>query len=233
MIRAADELESVARAHERRLHDACCGDGSDLPPRLALYRRLVRGNLLGVMQGVLPRTSHALGETLSLAVDRLLRAGGPRTPHLRDVPAEIVLLARADWTPWQDELARFELAEFRVSYQARELPVVTGALALDAPLALAGPLALESFTLAVQEPRARPDAHTLLFYRDADERVRTLRLTPMAAALLREVLAGSSVHHALSIAASECGLALDEPTLTSTAAFFDDLSERGVLLGAR
>lgn len=218
--------------NERRFVAACTDAEPPRSPVLALYRRLVRGNVTGVVHGVLPRTAAALGVRLEEAVDEFLRLQGPRTPHLRDVPGELVACVGARWPLSTRELARLELTEFHISYAERCSPPVAGPLAMDAALAFAGPLALEAFGHAVQDDPTVVDPHALLFYRDASEHVRTLRLTPMAQVLVREALAGETMQHALITATTECGLALDETTLTSTARFLDDLSERGVLLGA-
>lgn len=220
-----------ARDNERRFVAACTGRGA-ISPVLALYRRLVRGNVLGVVRGVLPRTVRGLGERLEAEVERFLRDRGPATHHVRDVPAELVACVASQWPPALRDLARFELTEFEISYAPRTAPDVLGDLSMTAPLALRGPLALESFAYAVQTETLPPDPHGVLFYRDDDERVRTLRLSPMAHVLLREALAGARFDHALLTAASECSTSLDEVALASTARFLDDLSERGILLGA-
>ena len=221
-----------AQANEARFVDACA-HGVAAGPVFALYRRLVRGNVLTLMRGVLPRTSEALGDRLDAEVAAFLHERGARTPHARDVPFELVAHCGSRWQPWLHDLARLELTEFRVSYAARDGADARGELTMGAPLALRGPLALETFEHAVQadDPSA-PEPHTLLFYRDAEEDVRTLRLTPMAHALLAGALAGASLQSALVSAAATCGLALDETTLGSTAHFLDDLTERGIVLGA-
>ncbi len=221
-----------AQANEARFL-AACAHGQDDSAVLALYTRLVRGNVRSLVQGILPRTAHALAARLESEVAAFLHERGAKTPHARDVPFELVAHCGARWEPWLHELARLELAEFRVSYAERGAAEARGELALDAPLALCTPLVLESFAFAVQadDPTA-PDAHALLLYRDADEHVRTLRLTPMAHALLLDALAGASLQSALASAAAHCGLELDAASLESTARFLDDLSERGIVRGA-
>lgn len=223
---------SAARDNERRFYHACTQEAAELPPVLALYRRLVHGNVSSVLRGVLPRTAGALAHRLEAEVDAFLRERGPATPHVRDVPFELVALRSHGWDAWTCELSRLELAEFRIGYAERSAPTVAGPLAMEAPIALCGPLALERFAWSVQASEPTADPHALLFYRDADEQVRTLRLSAMAQVLLREALAGQTLQHALVTAAAEAGLVLDPPTLTSTARFLDDLSERGVVLGA-
>ena len=223
---------SAARTNERRFVEACTGSEPPASPVLALYRRLVRGNVLGVVRGVLPRTALARGDGLELDVDAFLRTRGPTTPHVRDVPAELVACVAHAWEPALRELARFELVSFQIGYAPRAEPEVHGEIAMDRALALRGPLALEAFDHAVQGDGASSDPHALLFYRDESENVRILRLSPMAHVLVQEALTGARFDRALTAAAAACELALDETTLASTARFLDDLAERGILLGA-
>ena len=217
-----------AQQNEARFLAAFRGAPDD--PVLALYKRLVHGNVLGVLRGVLPRTAAARGPLLASDVDTFLRGAGPRTAHVRDVPAELVRSADA-WPAWVRELARFELVDFETSYATRGTPAAHGEIALDAPLVFREPVRLESFELAVQTEPQRRDPHALLFYRDDDDAVRTLRLSPMAAVMTARALTGETMQSALIAAATAVGLQLDEDTLASAARFLDDLSERGVLLG--
>lgn len=223
---------TAARNNEARFV-AACAQGHHAGPVFALYRRLVRGNVSGVFRGVLPRTADAIAERLDADVDVFLAGHGARTAHARDVPFELVAQVAERWEPWVQELARLELAEFRASYAERTEAACAGDLALDAPLALRGPLAIETFEFAVQaEDATVRDPHALLLYRDAAEDVRTLRLTAVAHGLLSRALSGAVLQDALTEAVHAAGLALDETILGSTAHFLDDLTERGIVLGA-
>lgn len=237
-----EQRSSAPAHHQRALAEVCRGARAPWDARAALVRRLVLSNLRSVLHGVLPRTVDALGARFEEDLTWFLRERGPRTPHVRDVPAEFARAIEARWRAadltWIAELARFEHTDFRASFAPRSegVPsddVVRGELTLDAPLALRGPLLLESFTYAVQEDdAARADPHTLLWYRDDAELARTLRLTPMAAALMRRWMAGECLQDAMVAAATEIGVTLDEPTLTRAAHFLDDLCARGIVLGA-
>src|SRR5437762_8720305 len=67
------------------------------PPRLALYRRLVRNNVTDVVATMLERTKKRLDAAAPGVFDRTIDAwlaeAAPRTPHLRDVPAELLAWA--------------------------------------------------------------------------------------------------------------------------------------------
>lgn len=100
------------------------------PPRLAVYRRLIRNNLTGVTFKMLARTRNRLnaqgtGEGgLGLfdgSFAAFLHERGPRTHYLRDVPHEFLAWAEARWRAdqtfprWAVDLARHELSEYELA----------------------------------------------------------------------------------------------------------------------
>jgi hypothetical protein len=78
-----------------------------------------------------------------------------------------------------------------------------------------------------------PRATFLLIYRSPEHDVRYLELSPVAEAILRRLLEGSTLEAALVRGSSEGGVPLDDSVLAGTAQFLADLAERGVLLGPR
>jgi hypothetical protein len=78
-------------------------------------------------------------------------------------------------------------------------------------------------------PEPAPTA--LFVYRDPEHDVRYLELSPVAAALLEDLLAGASLKHAVLHACKKTGT---EPAsaLDGTAKLLADLARRGALLGA-
>lgn len=218
-------------------------------PRLALYRKLVRGNVVGVCEAILERgfahlEAHAKG-AWDAAVDAYLEASGPRTPHLRDVPSELVpvllprLASDRRVPPYVAELFVLELAEFRVG-AAPDEPTREGLgdVAADAGVVLRGPSArlvcAHAVHLATVDPSAPPPpVPTHLFvHRDAAHEVRVVVLTPFADALLVRLLAGDTLGAAIAGAAAAHGTALTEGLLNEVAKWLADFGERGILLGA-
>ena len=220
---------------QRAILRACFDEEADLaalPPRVAVYRRLVRNTLHGVAHKLLPRTRERMGDAFDRDLARFLAERGPRTHYLRDVPAEFVAWAAPRWTdPSLVDLARHEIASFAIATLPYVAEPPAEEVALDRGLLLSSLARIERFGHAVHEepPTAREVA--LLYYRDRDHELRTLELTPLAAALL--LRAEAPLKDAIAAACEETGVAMNDETLASIARLLADLGERGVLLGAR
>jgi hypothetical protein len=211
----------------------------------------VRHNVTGVIGTMLERTRARLearvpGE-LDRAVASFLDEVGPRTPHMRDVPAEFLAYATPRWRAdarlprWLVDYAELELIDFTIGVAPRPLPPPPLAeVTADRPLVFAEPKRLIHLEWAVNllpegdllaEPEARPV--TLLVYRDAEHRSRFLELTPLAAEILERLFLGDALGAAMVAACLEKKHALDDSVLGGAARLLADLGERGVLLGAR
>ena len=220
------------------------------PPRLAVYRDLVRNSITSVVLRMLPRTRARMNRACRGRFDDDLAAfldeSPPRTHYLRDVPAEFLAWAAPRWRaagdvpPYLVDLAGHELAHFAVgaaeSARARE---DAGELAIDRPLVFVGSARLARHAFAVHElsgdegddtaPAARDVA--LLTFRDAEHAVRWMELTPLAAAILERLLAGEPLGAAVSAACAEHATA-PAAVLPAIATLLADLAARGVILGA-
>jgi hypothetical protein len=221
------------------------------PRRLALYRRLVRHNVTGVVDTMLEITRARLDRHVPGEFDRMVTAfldeQGPRTPHLRDVPAELLAYAAPRWRDdarlpaWMVDHAELELSDFTVGVAPRPLPPPPLAdVAIDRPLVFADPHKLLHLGWAVNrmsrdDLEAVPEQSeiSVLVYRDAEHRSRFLELTPLAGAILERLLAGAPLGQAMTSACQAKGYALDDAVLAGAARLLADLGERGVLLGAR
>jgi hypothetical protein len=221
------------------------------PRRLWLYRRLLRNNVVHVVEAMLERTKArveaAAPGAFGRTIDAWLAEVGPRTPHLRDVPSELLAWAAPRWAadarlpPWIVDYAELELADFTVGVAARPAPPPPLAeVAADRPLVFGDPRRLVRLGWAVHEVpagdvRAAPDKRdvAILVYRDGEHRTRFLELTPLAAAILEELFAGRPLAEAVGQACHASGALLDEAVLGGAAKLLADLGERGVLLGAR
>jgi hypothetical protein len=222
----------------------------EAPPRLAVYRSLVRNGLARVIARMLPRTrarmNAACAGRFDTDVARFLEDAAPRTHYLRDVPRELFAWAEPRWRSsaevpaYLPDLAAHELAAFAVA--AAEDPgegaASVGEVALDRPVVLAGSARLATYAWAVHALDDDVDATglparrdvNLLGYRDAEHVVRWLALTPLAGAIVGRLLAGETLGAAI---AGACAAFATAPADVGAdvAKLLADLGERGVLRG--
>lgn len=250
---APEELERDLRAFlvrhgiEAEDADAICAS----PPRLALYRRLVRNNLTGVTWKMMPRARARLNALASGAFDAsfdaFLATIGPRTHYLRDVPGEFFAWAGPRWAgdlafpPYVADLAAHELAVFQVAALpgAPAAPAIVDP-ALDRALVFSESRRLMRYRFAVHElpddpedltpPEARPVA--LLVYRDADHDVDWLEVSALGGSILDALFAKQTLRDAIASGCRAAGVVLSDAVLADTARLLADLGARGVLLGA-
>jgi hypothetical protein len=218
------------------------------PPRLGIYRRLVRNNLEGVTRKLLARTRARFVGAFDETFDAFLEEVGPRTHYLRDVPSEFLAWAGPRWAARTDvpsyagDLATHELVEFAVSIapKPKELEAL-GEITVELRLVFADALRLVRYAHAVHSLPSEVDDRTvpaggsvaLLVYRDDTDTVRFLELTPLAASLTERLLAGTPLAAALGPACAENKITLDDAVLADVARLLADFGERGILLGAR
>jgi hypothetical protein len=219
--------------------------------RLGIYRRLVRHNVVAVIDTMLEQTRARLEARVPGEMDRsvamFLDEVGPRTAHLRDVPSEFLAYAAPKWRDdarlprWIVDHAELELSEFTIGVAPRPLPPPPLAeVTADRPLVFGEPKRIVHLGWAVHtmprenvlaEPEARPVS--ILVYRDPEHASRFLELSPLAAAILERLFAGEPLARAIGAACSATAHAVDDSVLAGAAHLLADLGERGVLLGAR
>jgi len=243
------DLEGFLRRHGLPEEDVAAICAS--PPRLALYRRLIRNNVVGVTQRMMPRARARLNAGDGLfdrTFDAFLDARGPRTHYLRDVPAEFLAWATPRWqsdpaTPaYIADLAAHELVEFEIcAMPTAPAPPPLSDIALDRSLVFADARRVMRYAHAVhllpaeEDDRSIPEPGetTLLVYRDSAHVARFLELSPLAAEILERLFAGEPLGEAVARACAASGHSLTDAILADTARLLADLGDRGVLLGAR
>jgi hypothetical protein len=245
---AFDDLDAYLTRHGVAKEDAEAILAS--PRRLGLYRQLVRHNVVKVIGVMLERTRDRLEALAPGVFDRtvtaFLKDRGPRTPHLRDVPGELLAWAAPRWRAdmdlpsWVADYAELELVDFTIGVAPRPLPPPPLAeVTADRPLVFADPrvmvdLAWAVHELPVDDVKAKPERREvhLLVYRDAHHQTQYLDLTPLAAAILERLFAGRALGLAMREACESTGQELDDVVLAGAARLLATLGERGILLGA-
>jgi len=249
-------LEGPGDLEERALRSGVSAEDlavlAQAPERLALYRRLVRNNLLGVTSKMMPRTRACLNDVgrgaFDESFDAFLAEAAPRTHYLRDVPAEFLAWAGPRWTAnatlprFAADLAAYELLHFQI---AAAPPLVNAEavadLALDRQLVFCPACRLVRYAHKVHllpeavEDRSEPAAGdvALFVYRDPENDVRCLELSRLAAAIAARLLEGDALGVAVAAACRDEGTAMGSDVLASTARMLADWGKRGILLGAR
>ncbi|MEZ4451689.1 MAG: DUF692 family protein [Nannocystaceae bacterium] len=217
--------------------------------RVDVYRRLVRGNLRGLLARLLPRTLARLGDAATIWIDAWLAEVGPRSRILRELALEWVAWVTPRWAADPSipgdlvDLVRHEAIEIEVGGAPDEgggpTPEVADAFTIASRLRFDPSLRLQTYAHRVHElPESIDDRSAaaagrcvLLIYRDAEHEVRFLELSPLAEATVRRLLEGASVAVAIAGAAASIGEAVDDPLLARIAALLADLSARGIVRG--
>jgi hypothetical protein len=218
-------------------------------PRFWLYRELVRNNMRGVVRDLAPRAtalfdSRAQG-ALEESIDAFLREEGVRSHYFRDVPSEWLAWARphlardARVPRFLVDLAAWELFWFRVQTAERaSRPDSLLDVAPDRALVFESPALLASFEHRIhiyEDDAPDPDAAPthLLGYRTSTGEAKLLELTPLAAAVVRELQAGTPLARAIPAACAAQNVAVTEAVLADVAKLLSDLASNEIILGAR
>jgi hypothetical protein len=222
----------------------------EAPPRMGVYRTLVRSGLLSVVSSLMPRTRARMNAVCDARFDvdfaRFLHERAPQTHYLRDVPSEFFAWVKPQWDGDASvrsylvdlaahELTCFELASVEAPLEAAPVTEVD----LARPAVLSARMKLVRYRWAVHElpdgsdsaialadPEPRDVA--LVGYRDAEHAVHWLELTPLAAGIVDRLAAGDPIGVAVERTCEEQGAAAD---LKEVARLLADLGARGILLG--
>jgi hypothetical protein len=184
----------------------------DDPPRVELYRRMVRENLSTVFDNAFPVTRGALGpEAWAALVDATLAGGGPRSPLYSAAPAALVAHTRETGHAYA-ELLEYEWLELLAARHPADLD----ALSADAPETLNPTMQLGVYMHAVERVRdaapalerlAAPTAYLVWRRPRTDEVVFHRAGLVLARAL--ELWAERGVDAAVAAVAGESGLMPD------------------------
>lgn len=224
---ALDPSEDEER--EKAFLAACLRKGQKPEGALAIYRRLVRTNVINVVFRLLPKTRAQMNERFDGAFDDALvdfmDEGGSRSHHLRDVPAEFLSFALQAWRKiGVDEitldLARYEAASFAVETAPADASRGVGEIDLDRKVVVTNAARV-----------ARHEGTWKLIYRDAENDVVEIEIEPFSAGIVARLIEGRTLREAMNEAARATHVALEPATLQRVAELCADLGERGVILG--
>lgn len=213
--------------------------------RMAVYEGLVFQRLRGFLDRCFPVARATLGEARWTRLCRaFLRDWRCATPWFREIPQEFLAYldsgaCRQPLPRWFGDLARYEWAELAVDVMDVALPThrPDGDLFDGVPLTNPALLSL-AFAWPVQRigPDCRPrhpEAAHLVVYRDADEAVRFMVLSPASARLLALLDGERSGRQALDALAMELGRPADAAFMDFGRHSLAELRQHGVLLGER
>jgi len=228
------------------------------PALWQVYRRMVRARLAENIEHGFARFVQIAGvERFRALVDRFLAEDPPRSPYLRDVPAEFLRffetnideLTRGFALPaYARDLARFEWSELETAYSDDETSARRlGPLDMDRVAVLSPALRLIDLAYPVHHlgtdagPALVPDAplepapFSLCLYRDAKtHEVTVLELTPVTASMLSLMQRGQlSLTEVVRNAAVALGVTVDVAFVEALSTLLADFIERGVVLGSR
>jgi hypothetical protein len=213
------------------------------------YRRMVRRRLSDTIHHAFPRLEAALGEGPMAALeDGFFDDRALASVFIREVPGEFLawfergVAGGAVTAPaFAVELARFEWTELAVAYERDDPVVELAPLSMGHPAVLTRAHRLLGLKYPVhlfdadepQEPQQRP-THLLVYREPETHDVRVLETTPVTNAILGRVAAGTeSLQACIAAAAESERIPVDKPFLEALADLLADLSDRGVVRGAR
>lgn len=216
--------------------------------RFVLYRQLVFGRFWGTLEVSIPRTIARIGkEILQQDLREWIFQRATKSVYMRDIPPEFMAFVG---TRWFDEL---NLPDYLRELALHELLTIDVAAGLDddAKASIEGvdvdtclqfqqAAKLAHYRYAVhrlpedEEDRSEPALGDwwILGYRDAEDEVRFLELTPLAAAVVDKLMQGQCLGDAAKSGCASAGVALDDGALATIAVLLDDLEERGVFIGS-
>lgn len=217
------------------------------PPRMALYRELVRTNFAEQLGGAFPVLQQSCDEGCwERLLDDFLADHRCRSPLFHQLPQEFVDYLQnerepaADDPPWLAELAHYEWVELALAQHEAELPPSDSVADPLQRIFRLSPLAWPlSYRYAVHRigPHYRPqqpepEPTQLLVYRDRDNQVQFMAINVLTARLLQLIATGSERSGATVLLqiAHELRHPDPEQLLTDGGALLQQLHRQAILL---
>ncbi|PKM23786.1 MAG: DUF2063 domain-containing protein [Gammaproteobacteria bacterium HGW-Gammaproteobacteria-13] len=200
--------------------------------RMAVYEALFFNNIEGFISGAFP-VLHRLIEAnrWQRLVRSFIAEHQARTPYFLQISQEFLAwlqqgyVAEVGDPPFILELAHYEWVELALDVSEAELPV-QGWSQLAWPLAYHWPVQRISADFQPSEPPAEPTC--LLVWRDGQDKVRFMQISPFAYQLAARLQAGETADAALSALAQQHGLRADTQYFSNAQTLLDEWQSQAV-----
>jgi uncharacterized protein len=200
--------------------------------RMAVYEALFFNNIEGFISGAFP-VLHRLIEADRW--QRLVRSFIAEhrcvSPYFLEISQEFLAwlqqgyVAEAGDPPFMLELAHYEWVELALDVSAAELPA-QGWSSLAWPLAYQWPVQRIAADFQPITPPAEPTC--LLVWRDGQDKVRFMQLSPFAYQLAARLQAGEAAEPALVALAQQHGLNADNAYFNNAKTLLDEWQRQGI-----
>lgn len=200
--------------------------------RMAVYEELFFNNIEGFISGAFP-VLHRLIEATRW--QRLVRSfiaeHQARTPYFLEISQEFLAwlqqgyVAEAGDPPFILELAHYEWVELALDVSEAELPA-QGWSPLAWPLAYQWPV--QQIGVDYQPTTAPSEPSCLLVWRDAQDKVRFMHISPFAYQLAARLQSGEDAEPALLELAKQHGLNADSAYFNNAQTLLDDWQRQGI-----
>jgi hypothetical protein len=218
--------------------------------RLLAYHEMVHDRVQQTVRTFIGPAAPLLGDArLRHDIDGWIASPGPKSPYLRELPAEFLAWVRPRWDddaalpPWLGELAAHQVMIRAIRNDPRPIGHARDSkLELDRPIVCNGTTRVLRYRWAVHRLGRQvaasdavehmPEGHAVIGYRDSGGVPRFVDSKPRSAHMLERLLAGQSLRDALLGACAAMAEQLDDEILSITAVTLADLVDRGVLLGS-
>ncbi len=200
--------------------------------RMAVYETLFFNNIEGFISGAFPVLRRI---TEANRWQRLVRSfmveHVARTPYFLQISQEFMAwlqqgyVAEAGDPPFMLELAHYEWVELALDVSEAQVPA-QGWSPLAWPLAYRWPVQRIGADFQPREPEAEPTC--LLVWRDAQDKVRFMQLSPFAYQLALRLQAGEAAEPALLALAQQYGLNADDAYFNNAKTLLAQWQDQGV-----
>ena len=200
--------------------------------RMAVYEALFFNNIEGFISGAFPVLRRLIEASRWRRLVRSFIAEHlARTPYFLQISQEFLAwlqqgyVAEAGDPPFILELAHYEWVELALDVSEAELPA-QGWSPLAWPLAYQWPVQRIGADFQPATPPAEPTC--LLVWRDVQDKVRFMQLSPFAYQLAACLQAGAQANSALCDLAQSQGLAADKHYFSNARSLLDDWQHQGI-----
>jgi hypothetical protein len=199
---------------------------------MAVYEALFFNNIEGFISGAFP-VLHRLIEAnrWQRLVRSFIAEHQAHTPYFLQISQEFLAwlqqgyVAEAGDPPFMLELAHYEWVELALDVSDAE-PVAQGWSPLAWPLAYQWPVQRIGVDYQPTTPPAEPTC--LLVWRDGQDKVRFMQLSPFAYQLAARLQVGEAAEPALLALAQQHGLMADTPYFNNAQIVLDDWQNQGI-----